>query len=186
MQAFRPGEWKVILIVEDDSDGQALRLLAQASGVPCQIDWVPANGLGNIKRRGLHLIRLARDRICEGQGCVAVLVDRDGRDASRDEPHRSIRNHCKEAGVPYLEAVEAFEAWCLADPGICQWLGLRTPACADVISNPKDRVAQAYRKKAGRSYEKRRARTRLARNARGVEARRSPSWKAATEKLDLC
>jgi len=42
---------------------------------------------------------------------VAVIVDRDGKDAERDEPHLSIARACKVAGVPFIEAVEAFAAW---------------------------------------------------------------------------
>lgn len=86
--------WQVVLIVEDDTDGRALRDLARASGFGVRIDWLPANGIGNIKRRGDALIRLARDRIDRGRGCVAVVVDRDGKDRGREEPHRTISRTC--------------------------------------------------------------------------------------------
>ncbi|MBI3928146.1 MAG: hypothetical protein HY319_21565 [Armatimonadetes bacterium] len=103
--------WKVVLVVEDDTDGQALRLLAGRSGLGCHLDWVPANGLGNIKRRGIRLIQLAQARIRKGQGCVAVLVDRDGHDSTSQEPYATIRRHCREARVPYLEAGGAGVQW---------------------------------------------------------------------------
>lgn len=140
-------EWKVVLVVEDDTDGRALRLLAEASGLDCRIDWVPANGLGNIKRRGPKLIKLAQDRIDGRDGCVAVLVDRDCHDSIKDDAYRSIRSHCQDARVPYLEAIECFESWCLADAGICRWLAVKQPASTDRLRDAKSRVSRAYFKK---------------------------------------
>ncbi|MBM4320536.1 MAG: hypothetical protein FJ125_11395, partial [Deltaproteobacteria bacterium] len=157
--------WKIVLVVEDDSDGQALRKLATACGITATIDWLPANGIGNIKRSAAKLIRLALDRLPEGRGCVAVLVDRDGKDAARQEPHRSIRRACQAASVPYIEAVESFEGWCLADPGICGWLGLTPHATSDTVRDPKALVGAAYYRKTRRAYGPRRARPLLASHA---------------------
>ena len=66
-RARRP--WRIVLIVEDESDGKALRHLAQKAGIGAIVDWLPAAGIGNIKRRAEALIRLARDRV-EGRGCL--------------------------------------------------------------------------------------------------------------------
>lgn len=35
--------WKVVLIVEDDSDGQAVRALAERLGIELALDWLPAH-----------------------------------------------------------------------------------------------------------------------------------------------
>lgn len=185
MSAQRP-PWKVVLIVEDDTDGRAARALAQSSGLGCAVDWVPASGIGNIKRRGPGLIRLAQDRIANGKGCVAVLVDRDGRNAERDEPHKSIRDHCRQAGVPYLEAVECLEAWLLADDGVCTWLEVKKAPRPDSLRDAKGTVSRAYAKKTGQTYQRRISRIRLARHATGVDASRSPSWGRACGHLNSC
>jgi len=178
--------WKIVLVVEDDSDGQALRKLAAASGIQATIDWLPANGIGNIKRSAAKLIGLAQDRLQDNRGCVAVLVDRDGRDATHQEPHRSIRKACRVAGVPYIEAVESLEGWCLADPGICDWLGVGLPATSDRIGDPKTLVANAYYRRNKRAYGPRRARPLLATHASGIDPARSRSWAAVLAHLAGC
>src|SRR5207248_2827073 len=43
--------WKIVLIVEDDSDGRALQALMLTRTPAMMVDWLPANGIGNIKRR---------------------------------------------------------------------------------------------------------------------------------------
>lgn len=174
--------WKVVLIVEDDSDGQACRVLADRLGLPVTLDWLPANGVGNIKRRGVQLIGLARDRIPEGRGCVAVLLDRDGKDVTRAEPHRTIRRLCRQAGAPLLLAVESLEAWLLADAGCADWLGVGRPANADSLPQPKKDVERAYYQKTHRSYT-RRARRLLADHANGSAAGHSLSLQSALAHL---
>lgn len=175
--------WKVVLIVEDDSDGQACRVLQEQLGLNLSLDWLPANGVGNIKRRGGQLIALARDRIRDGQGCVAVLLDRDGKDVTRAEPHRTIRRLCHQAGVPLLLAVEALEAWLLADVGCATWLNVPHPANADTLPHPKRDVERAYYQKTHRPYT-RRARRILAGKADGSIADYSPSFRQALAHLD--
>jgi len=178
--------WTVNLVVEDDTDGRALRDLVQASRIPISVDWLPGNGIGNIKRKGTALIDLARSRIKNGKGCVAVLVDRDGNDSGRREPHRTIRRTCRQAGAAYVEAVEAFEAWCLADPGISAWLGLVQKAKVESIADPKAKVAAAFARKTGRHYGRRRSRRQLVAHATGVAATLSSSWTAALALLGAC
>jgi hypothetical protein len=178
--------WRVVLIVEDDSDGRALKSLARASGLPALIDWLPANGIGNIKRRTGALIRLAMDRIEHGRGCVAVIVDRDRKDRKREEPHRTISRSCASQATAYIEAVEAVEAWLLADEGIVAWLGLAPRPRTDRIRDPKAVVARAFRKKTKRPYQRRRARMQLAAKATGVMSSRSPSWSQALAHLEEC
>lgn len=168
--------WKVVVIVEDDTDGRALRSLATAAGFGLDVDWLPANGIGNIKRRCAELIALANGRLRAGEGCVAVIVDRDGKDASRDEPHRSIAQACRASDTPYVEAVEAFEAWALADPGVAAWLDLKVKGETDRLVNPKRKVADAFLKKTKRPYRRRRARVQLVDHATGIHPSTSPSW----------
>jgi hypothetical protein len=176
----------VVLIVEDDSDGRALESLARASRLPVRIDWLPANGIGNIKRRAEALIRLAMDRIEHHRGCVAVVVDRDHKDRERDEPHRTINEACAAKATPFIEVVEALEAWLLADDGVMSWLGLKARRQTDGISNPKKIVARAFLKKTKRSYQKRRSRMQLAAKATGVKPERSASWSQALAHLERC
>ncbi|MEW6746510.1 MAG: hypothetical protein AB1486_27535 [Planctomycetota bacterium] len=186
MSPSRARPWRVVLIVEDDSDGRALRKLADASGLAANFDWLPANGIGDIKRKGDALIELARDRIESKRGRVAVLVDRDGKDRRKDEPHRTISRTCATKRIPYIEAVEAFEAWCLADQGIANWLGVKTSAHTDGLSDPKHVVARAFRKKTGRPYQKLRSRVQLVEKATGIVASRSSSWTSAVAHLSQC
>jgi len=186
MSGGRSSLWRVVLIVEDDSDGQALKRLAEASGLSIDVDWLPANGIGNIKRRGEALLRLARARVDSKRGCVAVIVDRDRRDHRRDEPHRTIRRVCARHGTPYIEAVEAMEAWFLADPGIIAWLGLGERTETDRVSDPKRVVERAFHGKTKRPYGRRRARVQLVANATGVQPTRSRSWSKAVEELRRC
>lgn len=178
--------WKVVVIVEDDTDGRALRSLATAAGLGLDVDWLPANGIGNIKRRCAELIVLANGRVRPGEGCVAVVVDRDGKDASRDQPHRSIAQACRASDTPYLEAVEAFEAWALADPGVAAWLDLKVKGQTDRIVKPKKRVSDAFLKKAGRTFHKRRARLQLVDHATGIQPSTSPSWDRVVDLAARC
>ncbi len=178
----RPSPWTVVLIVEDDSDGHTLKALVERLGLAIRLDWLPANGIGNIKRRGGLLIALARDRIRDGRGCVAVLLDRDGKDVTRSEPHRTIRRLCRQEKVPLLLAVEALEAWLLADAGCAGWLGITSPSNADSVAHPKKQVERAYRRRTGRSYN-RRARRILAEKADGSAPERSPSLRQALAHL---
>ena len=69
--------WHVVLIVEDDTDGRACRELARAAGIRATIDWLPANGIGNIKRKASSLITLARDRF-KKRGCAAAFLRKTG------------------------------------------------------------------------------------------------------------
>jgi len=178
--------WKVVLIVEDDTDGRTLRRLLAATDVGVEVDWLPAGGIGEIKRRADKLVKLARDRIGTAPGCVAVVVDRDGQDATTDEPHRSIRETCTRVGVPYVEAVEAVEAWFLADPGIAAWLKTPTNRLTDGLRDPKQVVAKAFYKVTGRGYYRRRSRPQVADHATGVDPKRSTSWNAAISLLARC
>ncbi len=178
-----PSPWKVVLIVEDDSDGQACRILTDKLDFNLALDWLPANGVGNIKRRCDQLIELARDRIQDGRGCVAVLLDRDGKDVRRAEPHRTIRRLCHQAGVPLLLATESLEAWLLADAGCANWLEVKRPANADSLPHPKQEVARAYYRKTRRPYT-RRARRILADHANGSALLCSPSLQSTLAHLD--
>jgi hypothetical protein len=177
-----PPPWKVVLIVEDDSDGQACRILMNRLGFNLTLDWLPANGIGNIKRRGSQLIGLARGRIQDGRGCVAVLLDRDGKNVVRAEPHRTIRRICHQARVPLLLAIESLEAWLLADAGCASWLGISRPANADSLPQPKKEVERAYYQKTRRPYT-RRARRILATQADGSAAECSSSLQDALAHL---
>jgi hypothetical protein len=174
-----------VLIVEDDSDGNALRQLAQAAGVDAIVDWLPADGIGNIKRRAEALIRLARDRVA-GRGCVAIVVDGDGRDPTVDEPHRTIQQACSAANVPLIVAREALEAWFLTDPGICSWLGVPRRPHTGSIADPKRRVAAAYYQKTRRPYQRRLARLRIAQQATGPAHRHNNSLAETFVHLTEC
>ena len=178
--------WKVVVIVEDRSDGRALCELCRAAGVRADIDWLPANGIGNIKRKADLLIEMARARIGPGPGCVAVVVDRDGRDAARHEPHKSIRDACRSGGAEYVEAVEALEAWFLADEGVCAWLDLPARGTTDGVARPKTVVADAYYARTRRKYARRGGCTHGGRHAAGPSETRSRSWADAMEQLRSC
>jgi len=175
---------KLVLIVEDDSDGQACRILLQKLGLQASIDWLPANGIGEIRRRGDKLIALARARITR-DGCVAVLIDRDGKDIAHDDPHATIQRLCQQADVPLLLAVEAFEAWLLADSGCISWLAIKQSSNTDSLLQPKVEIARAYYKKTQHSYT-RRARRLIAEKADGSAVRYSPSLKKALEQIKKC
>lgn len=178
--------WKVVLIVEDDTDGRTIAELARKTHPALTIDWLPGNGIGNIKRKLASMLLLARDRFRPGQGCVAVLLDNDGKDVQRDEPHRSIARACKEQDVPLVPCVESIEAWLLADPGCAQWLGLPTKGATHTLRNPKGRVAAAFLTKTKRTYNQERARVELAKQASGPDGTRNPSLKRALDLLTSC
>jgi len=179
-------KWKVVVVVEDDTDGKALAELVRRSGLPIALDWLPANGIGNIKRKGGRLIQLARSRFGAGAGCVAVLVDRDGKDARKAEPHRTIRRDCASHGAAYVEAVESLEAWFLADPAIAEWLGLKQHGSVDAVKDPKQVVAAAFYKQTRRTYQRRRSRQQVAQHASGIEPMQSTSWRNALALLQPC
>lgn len=177
MTDMRP--WQLVLIVEDDTDGWALRALAERCGFEGTVDWLPANGIGNIKRRGRELIALARARLGGAAGCVSVVVDGDGRDVDSDDPLRAIAHTCRREGVRLVVAREALEAWLLADGGVAQWLDRSPSRRADQIRHPKRDLAQAYYRKTGRPYSPRLARRKLAAQVDGSGASRSASLRAA-------
>jgi hypothetical protein len=182
----RAPAWTVVAIVEDESDGVSLRQLLTCSRPEVTFDWLPANGIGNIKRRCPQLIRLALDRIRDRRGCVAVVIDGDRQDESRDEPHRSIARACADHGVALLVCREALEAWFLADPGCCRWLGIPLPDRSDGIADPKERVAEAFLRTTRRTYQKRRARLEIARQASGPDRQRNRSLEEALGHIDGC
>lgn len=178
--------WKVVLVVEDDSDGRAISELAARSGLVAQFDWLPAGGVGNIKRNAEKLISLARDRLEGGRGCVAVVVDRDCNNPSRDEPHRTISRACRRAKAEFIAAREALEAWFLTDASVCTWLGLTQLSRTDTIHNPKQRVERAFYKKTGRPYRRRRARLEVARHSAGVDTSKNVSAQHALGAIRKC
>lgn len=180
-----PPQWRVVLIVEDDSDGRACRELARAAGLRAFVDWLPANGIGNIKRSGAKLIELAKDRVGKN-GCVAVVIDGDRKTPSRHEPHRSIFQACRSTKVPLVIAREAIEAWFLTDPGICRWLGVAQPANTESLRDPKKTVADAFYKKTGRTYLRRRARLEVGRQATKPDVARSKSLADGMNHLVSC
>lgn len=181
-----PSPWRVVLVVEDDSDGRAIAELARRSGLGVLFEWLPAGGIGNIKRNAEKLIGLARDRFQPGRGCVAVLVDRDRRNPAREEPHRTIAAACRRGRAEFAAAREAIEAWFLADPGICAWLGLTHPPSTDTIHDPKRRVAQAFYRRTGRPYRKGRARLEVVRQATGIDVSRNGSARGAFGAVRRC
>lgn len=178
--------WRIVLVVEDDSDGRAIAELLARSDYPVQVDWLPAGGIGNIKRKADRLLALARDRLERRSGCVAVVLDRDGKNPGRDEPHRSISRACRGGGAEFIPAREALEAWFLADHGICAWLGIASPRRTDGIRNPKARIALAFTRKTGRPYGRRRARLEVARQATGIDATRNDSARLAMQAVKRC
>ena len=175
---------KVVLIVEDTADGQALRHLAEKLRLGIVLDYLPAKGTGEIKRRGDMLIRQAKDRIEDDNGCVAVLIDRDSQSPEHVKRNRAIQQHCRRENVPLLLAIEELEAWFIADAGCATWLGLSRPHNSDTVADPKDQVRRAYRKKTGKSYQQRKARIRLAQHCDGSGPERSPSMKNALDHLE--
>jgi hypothetical protein len=178
--------WKVVVIGEDDSDGRAIAELAGRNNLAAVFDWLPANGIGNIKRNGERLISLAKDRLQGRRGCVAVIIDRDNKNPSREEPHRTIFRFCSRLRVEFIAARESLEAWFLADPGICRWLRLETLARTDNLQDPKRRVAQAFLRKTGRSYRKRRARMEVAKQSTGIDLNRNRSAQEAVGAVQRC
>lgn len=180
------GPWKIVLVVEDDSDGRAIAELVSRTGQEVRVDWLPANGIGNIKRNAVKLLSLARDRLEGRRGCVAVVLDRDGKNPGREEPHRSIQRACRRSRAEFIAAREALEAWFLADPGICRWLNVPLPATTEGIRNPKHKIGQAFFRRTGRPYRRRRARLEVARQATGVDAARNASARTAFEAVRRC
>jgi hypothetical protein len=176
--------WRVVVIVEDDSDGRALRTLAGKCGFAGVLDWLPANGIGNIKRKGQTLIDLARTRLKEEPGCVAVVVDGDGKDPGRDEPHKTISALCRRAKVPFVVACQAVEAWLLADAGVADWLGRSPARRPDTLKDPKREITRAFRRRTGRTYGRRIARAQVAEHADGTAATHSASLRTALTHMD--
>jgi hypothetical protein len=179
-------EWKVVVIVEDDSDGRALREIVRRVHPSVILDWLPANGIGNIKSRASQFIELARDRIVRGGGCIAVLVDADGKDIIRDEPHRTIASICKRNSVPLVLCKESLEAWFLSDPGCCEWLNIPLKSATHSIREPKEMVARAFFKKTRRKYQRRRARVELAKQMSGPDTNRNDSLAKALGLIERC
>ncbi len=174
-----------MLIVEDDSDGHAVRNLTAPIRLPILVDWLPANGIGNISRNGERLIALAKDRI-GSRGCVAVLIDGDGKNPARDEPHRTIARVCRARNVPLVVARESLEAWMLADPGVCEWLDIPIRPGTDRLRDPKGTVRKAFFKKTGRDYRRRRARTEVTQQATGPSVEANDSLRTALRHLEGC
>ena len=180
-----PPLWRVVLIVEDDSDGRAISLLVKTLNARAVVDWLPANGIGNIQRNGRRLIALAKDRAGQ-HGCVAVIIDGDRKNVGRDEPHRSIARECRVRRVPLLVARESIEAWMLSDVGICQWLEIAARPSTHTLTSPKGIVSRAFLRKTGRQYRRRRARVEVAQRATGLNRAANPSMDQAIGHLDGC
>lgn len=179
------GQWRVVLIVEDDSDGRALSLLIKTLNVRAVIDWLPANGIGNIQRNGRRLVALARDRAGR-RGCVAVIIDGDRKTIATDEPHRSIARECRVGKVALVVARESLEAWMLADAGICAWLEVPPRTTTHTLANPKEIISRAFFRKTGRPYRRRRARVEVAQRATGPNRAANTSIDHAIRHLEEC
>ena len=184
--AGRAQDWTVVVIVESDNDGSALRRFAETAGLPIHVNVLPAGSIGEMKRKCDRLIALARSRYRDGHGCVAVVVDGDNKDSQVDEPHKSIAACCRQEGVPFVVVRQAIEAWLLGDPGIREWLGVENVRNPETLSNPKQKLLTAYRKKTGRSMGAARVFNDVMPHSQGIEAERCPSWRQAVETLGQC
>ena len=178
--------WRVVLIVEDETDGVVVQALARKLRPDVLIDPLPVKGCGEIKRRLPALVRTAKSQLSR-RGCVAVLLDQDHKDLGRDEPHRSIHLACRQLGVPLLLCSQDMEAWLLTDPGCRDFLKL--PALrgtTDSLVGSKKLVSDAYLKVTGRSYDKRLARQKLALQVAGPRPQSNLSLSAALTHLSRC
>jgi hypothetical protein len=178
--------WKVVLIVEDDSDGRALMSIIGKTNLRVEVDWLPAGGIGNIKRNAEQLVKLAFARIPNRSGCVAIAVDGDQKSPARDEPHRTLEQVCRKTGARLVIIREAIEAWFLADPGVCSWLGIPLKKSTHRIADPKSRISQAFAKRFNRSYTRRRSREELAQRCTGVDHSKNQSAQTAFSELRKC
>ena len=178
--------WKVVLICEDETDGRVAKKLAHLVCPNVHLDYLPARGCGEIKRKLDKLVGDAR-RDVGRLGCVAVLLDGDQKNLDRDEPHWAIRQGCKRLHVPFVACLQDMEAWLLADPGCRTYLQLPPlKGRTDGLAGTKSQVAAAYYKVSGRSYEKRLARQKLADKLTGPDLTANQSLAAAVTALLDC
>ncbi len=177
--------WRVVLIVEDNSDGFACRTFAERIGLSVLVDWLPANGVGDIKRRGPKLIQAAQDRLVAGRGCVAVLIDRDryNPDPAVGPRLREIARICERCEVPLLLAQDCIEGWLRADEGVCKWLRLKIVAQTDNLPTAKDDIAARYYARTKRNYARRIGRIRVAEHADGSAPQHNKSLRKALQEL---
>jgi hypothetical protein len=176
----------VVLICEDETDGIVARRLAELLCPTIRIDYLPAGGCGEIKRKLDKLVADAR-RDLGKRGCVAVLLDGDQKNPARDEPHRSIALGCQKLRVPFIPCLQDMEAWLLTDPGCRAYLKLPSlKGTTDGLAKTKAQVAAAYYKVCGRSYEKRLARRKLADKLSGPSPQANRSLAEALRQLQAC
>jgi len=134
---------KVIVIVEDDTDGHLLKKIAECFGFNGSFKWRNAGGVGEIKRRWDILVKMAKEQADKKKGCVGVVVDELG----AEKIVESLKHYCKDAHVPLIIAVKEIESWLLTDPGFCKWLNIKPKSNTETISDPSRIVENALQRK---------------------------------------
>jgi hypothetical protein len=175
------------LIAEDESDGQIVQALLDARQVKVRVRvLVPTGGSGGISRLARQLPRLIEQAKANKQrnDCIAVLHDADEHTQQARQPYNRVKEICEQHSrdVILVIARDEIEAWLLADPGLCGWLGVKAGNC-DGQSKPSETLNSLLKSEKGMKYQGP-ARDKVLVHLDGGGDQHSPSLRAALAHLD--
>jgi hypothetical protein len=149
----------------------------------------PTGKKPNLSRLAQQIERLIQQALVnrEASDCIAVLHDLDQftRPNLKD---RADYDHIKAVCSRYRKDVvlvvawDEIEAWLLADPGLCAWLGIK-PSNWDEARKPSEDIAN-FLDKAGKPKYREGNLSRILAQLDGTGDQFSPSLKAALAHLD--
>lgn len=143
------------LIVEDENDGDVVKMLLKKRSVQVRVEVrPPTGGTGSISRLAKQLTRLIADVKSQmgPNDCIAVLHDYDIHKAINRESYEQIKQICAAEKVKEIIARDELEAWILADSGTCKWLRMK-PKKWDELPKPSDTLDQLMRRRYQMKYQ---------------------------------
>lgn len=174
----------IILIVEDENDGEIVKALLKAQGLNVPVKIRPPFGKhGSISRLAEQIEELIATAVADKgpSDCIAVLHDADEKTQRDRKAYDRIRATCEQqVAVKLVIARDEVEAWLLADSGLCAWLKLQ-PANHDEQAKPSEQLNRYLDRKRLKFQGPHRAKVLEHLNGDGYE--KSPSMKEARRHL---
>ncbi len=173
------------LIVEDETDGETVKVILRKRGYPVRVKVLPptggAGGISRLLKQLGQLIEVAKQRK-QQMDCIAVLHDWDSQRQQDRAVYEQILQICAAQGVKHVFARDEIESWMLADSGLCAWLDL-TPKNWDEQPKPKDTLNSLLQAKKKMKYQGAH-RAKVIAQLQGDGDRYSPSLRNALAHLD--
>lgn len=176
---------KIYLIVEDETDADAVRALLKRKGFSVSVVPIRIPGkTGGVSRVSSQIDKLITDakKLLSANDCLVVLCDADVHTDPQQSHQKRIADACKKHNVKYIPAHDSVESWFLADSGVCDWLG-KKPKNWDEQAKPKEELDRWLKDKQKSRYESG-GRQQVIQHLKGDGDTHSPSLREALKNLD--